>query len=94
MLLVRGMKSDLPRSELERRIKERMAQFRDVPGLIQKYYSYDESTAEWAGIYLWDSEESLQAYLKSDLRRTIQEAYELTTTPQIERFPLIDVLRP
>jgi heme-degrading monooxygenase HmoA len=94
MLIVRGMKSDLPRSELERRVKERMPQFRDMPGLIQKYYSYDESTAEWAGIYLWDSEESLQAYLESDLRKTIQEAYELTTTPRVERFPLIEVLRP
>lgn len=93
MLIVRGLKSDLPRDELEQRLRERMPQFRDLPGLVQKYYSYDESTEEWAGIYLWDSEESLAAYLESDLRKTIPSAYELTEPPRIERFPIVDVLR-
>jgi len=50
---------------MDRRYKERMPQFRELPGLVQKYYSYDEATGEWAGIYLWDSEESLAAYLES-----------------------------
>ena len=51
MLIVRGLKSNLAREELERRYKERLPEFRKVKGLIQKYYSYDESTGEWAGIY-------------------------------------------
>lgn len=93
MLIVRGLKSDLPYEELERRYKERMPQFREVPGLVQKYYSVDESTGEWAGIYLWDSDESLAAYLESDLRKTIPSAYELTEPPRVERFPIVDVLR-
>lgn len=93
MLIVRGLKSDLPYDEMERRYKERLPQFREVPGLVQKYYSADPSTGEWAGIYLWDSEESLAAYLESDLRKTIPSAYELTGPPQIERFPIVDVLR-
>jgi len=71
MLIVRGLKSKLSHDELERRYKERMPQFRDVPGLLQKYYSYDSSTEEWAGIYLWESEESAAAYLESDLRKSI-----------------------
>jgi len=78
---------------MDRRYKERMPQFRELPGLVQKYYSYDEATGEWAGIYLWDSEESLAAYLESDLRKSIPSAYELTGPPQIERYPLVDVLR-
>ncbi|MCL7985746.1 MAG: YdhR family protein [marine benthic group bacterium] len=94
MLLVRGLKSELPREEMERRYLERLPQFRQVAGLIQKYYSYDESTGEWAGIYLWDSEESLARYLDSDLRKSIPEAYELTEPPRVERFPIVDVLRP
>lgn len=93
MLIVRGLKSELAHDELERRYKKRMPQFRDVPGLVQKYYSYDASTGEWAGIYLWESEESLAAYLESDLRKTIAVEYELTQPPRIERFPIIDVLR-
>jgi hypothetical protein len=93
MLIVRGLKSELSREEFVRRYKERLPQFRDVPGLIQKYYSYDESTGEWAGIYLWDSEESLSEYLESDLRKSIPTAYELTEPPRVERFPILDRLR-
>jgi hypothetical protein len=94
MLLVRGLKSNLPREEIERRYKERLPEFRAFPGLLQKYYSYDESTGEWAGIYLWDSEASLAKYLESDLRRSIADAYELTEPPRVERFPIVEVLRP
>lgn len=93
MLIVRGLKSKLSYDELERRYKERMPQFREVPGLLQKYYSYDSSTGEWAGIYLWESEESAAAYLESDLRKTIPSAYELTQPPRVERFPIVGVLR-
>jgi len=93
MLIVRGLKSKLSHDELERRYRERMPQFRDVPGLIQKYYSYDATTEEWAGIYLWDSEESAAAYLESDLRKSIPSAYELTQPPRVDRFPIVDVLR-
>ena len=93
MLIVRGLKSRLSRDELERRYKERMPQCREVPGLLQKYYSYDSSTEEWAGIYLWESEESAAAYLESDLRKTIATAYELIQPPRIERLPVVDVLR-
>ena len=94
MLVVRGLRSKLSHEELERRYKDRMPDFRALPGLIQKYYSYDDSTKEWAGIYLWDSEASLAAYLSSDLRKSIPSAYELTEPPRIDRFPIVDVLRP
>jgi heme-degrading monooxygenase HmoA len=93
MLMVRGLKSALSREEFEARYRKRLPQFRKVEGLIQKYYAFDESSGEWAGIYLWDSEESLAAYLESDLRKSISVAYELTQPPRIERFPIVDVLR-
>jgi heme-degrading monooxygenase HmoA len=83
----------LSREELERRYKERMPQFRELEGLVQKYYCYDEATGELSGVYFWDSEESLSNYLDSDLRKTIATAYELTEPPRIERFEILDVLR-
>lgn len=93
ILVVGGLRSDLSREEMERRYKERLPEFRDVAGLVQKYYTYDETTHEWAGIYLWESEEALAAYLDSDLRKSIPEAYELTGAPVIQRFAVVDVLR-
>jgi len=94
MLIVRGLKSSLSREEMERRYKERLPRFRELEGLVQKYYAYDEVTGDWAGIYLWDSEEALSSYLDSDLRKSIAAAYELTQPPRIERFAIVDVLRP
>lgn len=33
------------------------------------------------------------AYLESDLKKSIAEAYELTAPPKIQRFPIVDTLR-
>lgn len=93
MLIVGGLKSKLSREELEKRYNERMPEFRKVPGLVQKYYAYDEGAKEWAGINLWENEEALAAYLESDLKKSIAEAYELTAPPKIQRLPIVDTLR-
>jgi heme-degrading monooxygenase HmoA len=57
------LKSGLPETEVQRIMKERAAQFRAVPGLRQKYYCRDDKTGEYAGVYVWESEESMQAFL-------------------------------
>ncbi len=93
MMIVKGIKSSLPPEEVVTRARERMPQFRALTGLVQKYYAYDADADEWAGIYLWDSEEALTAFLESDLRRSIPAAYAVTEPPRIERFDLVDVLR-
>lgn len=63
-------------------------------GLLQRYSSHDESTGESAGIYPSDSEESLSGFLESDLRKSIPPVYELTEPSRVERYPIVDVLRP
>lgn len=92
VILVR-LRSRLSADELTRRYRERMPEFRKLPGLIQKYYLYDEATKELAGLYLWESEEAVQAYLESDLRKTIADAYEAEGPPRVERLNVLDVLR-
>lgn len=86
-------RSRLPPEEAKRRYRERMPEFRQLPGLVQKYYCYDDSTAEWAGIYLWDSHESAEEYLASDLRRSIPAAYEIDGAPRVETLSVMDTLR-
>jgi hypothetical protein len=93
LLLVR-FKTSLSPEEMERRYKERLPEFRALPGLIQKYYVYDPSTQEWGGLYFWDSQSSLDAYLASDLRNSIPEVYEIVGAPRIETISVIEVLRP
>jgi hypothetical protein len=71
-----------------------MPQFRALPGLLQKYYVHDPATGEWGGVYLWDSQESLEQYKASDLRKSIPETYEIIGTPRVEVCGVIEPLRP
>lgn len=93
VLLVK-FKSSLPREEAVRRYQERFPKYRKVPGLLQKYYLHDPKTDEWGGLYLWDSQASLDAFMTSDLRETIAETYQFIGAPRIETASVTDVLRP
>ena len=94
VLLIVRFKSSLPPDELEKRYKKRLPEFRALPGLLQKYYLYDPASDEWGGFYLWDSQESLNEYMASDLRKSIPETYQIAGTPRIETTTVIDILRP
>ena len=71
--------------------RQRADDFRAFPGLCQKYYFQDPATGEIGGLYLWESEEALDAYRKSALRASIASAYETIGEPQIE---VLDILMP
>ena len=74
--------------------RERAPQFRALSGLVQKYYVRLQGEGEFAGVYLFDSMDSLNAFRESDLASSIPSAYQLTEPPTIEvgevLFPLRD----
>ena len=94
VIVVVRFRSRLSDEELERTYKARLPEFRAVPGLLQKYYTYDESAHEWCGVYLWESEESAQSYMESDLRKSIGAAYQVEGAPRIEKLTVVELLRP
>ena len=94
VLLIVRFKSSLSPDELEKRYKERLPEFQALPGLLQKYYLHDPSSDEWGGLYLWDSQESLDEFMASDLRESIPETYLFVGKPRIETPTVIDTLRP
>jgi len=75
ILFVR-IKSGLELEELERRALERVPRFREVPGLVQKFYLRDGVTGDVCGLYFFEDRAALEAYRQSDLARTIASAYE------------------
>lgn len=93
MVIVR-FKSSLPAEEVQRRYEERMPEFRALPGLLQKYYIHNPSSGEWGGVYLWDSQASLDAYLASDLRKSIPETYQIVGEPRVDVIDVVEPLRP
>ena len=92
ILFVR-LKSKLPEEELIAIAKERKPRFEALPGLVQKYYVRTGEPGELGGIYVWDSRESLDEYRKSELARTIAEAYGAIEPPRIETFEVLFPLR-
>lgn len=87
------LKSSLSEEELLKRAKERKPSFKAIPGLIQKYYTKFGKPGQYAGIYVWDSKESLKSYRESDLAASIPKAYELIETPNIEILDILFQLR-
>jgi heme-degrading monooxygenase HmoA len=48
-------------------MKERAKQFSKLPGLRSKAFLLDVDRREIGGNYVWETRESLEAYLRSDL---------------------------
>lgn len=93
ILQIIKLKSNLPEEELLIKAKEREPQFKDIPGLLQKYYVKTDQPGQYGGIYIWESQESLNAYRASDLAKSIPEAYEIVEAPNIEMMDIIFQLK-
>lgn len=93
ILQIIKLKSNLPEEELLIKAKERESQFKDIPGLLQKYYVKTGQSGQYGGIYIWESQESLNAYRESDLAKSIPEAYEIIEAPSIEMMEILFQLR-
>ncbi len=92
MLLVR-FRSALPPDEVRQVMEERAPEFRALQGLQQKYYLQDAVTGEYAGLYLWESQDAFNAYRDSELRATIAESYQAEGEPHIEVYRVLEALR-
>lgn len=94
ILLTVKLKTELSEDELLKIAHERAPEFRALDGLIQKYYVRRDGAGEYAGVYVWDSRESLEAYRDSDLAKSIAQAYRVAEPPVVEvnevLFPLRD----
>lgn len=87
------LKTSLSEDEVMTIAQERAPQFRELPGLLQKYYVKLGQPNQYGGVYIWDSRESLMAYRESELAATIASAYKGTEPPQIEVHDIMFQLR-
>lgn len=87
------LRSGLSDAEVRRIMDERKPEFRRVPGLLQKYFCHDSQTGEYAGVYLWDSQESMHKYRQSEIARSTPAAYKVEGQPRIEALDVLFPLR-
>ncbi len=76
-------KSDLPKEKVINNFEARSDLYRAVPGLVQKYYIHDEATGHFGGIHVFDSHESAEAFMNSDLVKSIGGAQKSHEPPTV-----------
>ena len=74
-------------------VEERAPEFSALTGLHQKYYLQDAESGEYAGLYLWESPDTLAAFRGSELRASIAEAYQVEGEPRVEVYRVFKTLR-
>ena len=86
-------KSALNAEEADRVMHERSPRFREVAGLLQKYYLKDDKTGERGAVYIWESEAAMLAFRQTELAQSLNEAYQVEGEKRVEIFDLPLILR-
>jgi len=84
--------SKLTYDQVMERFEDRADRYRQVPGLLQKYYVRYPDTDEYGGVYIWESPEALQNWRDTNLSGTLAETYEVTHGPDAEIADVMLVL--
>ena len=67
--------------------------FRNVPGLLQKYYIAEESTGALSGIYIFENRIARAAFWGSELAKNIPARYGvIPDTLRVEQYEMAIVL--
>jgi len=67
--------------------------FRNVPGLVQKYYIAEEGTGAISGIYLFSSNSAREAFWTSELAKNIPSEYGvILESLRVEKYDMAIVL--
>jgi hypothetical protein len=67
--------------------------FREVPGLIQKYYITEEFTGAISGFYIFETRSARAAFWTSELAGTIPKRYGvILETLRVEQYEMSIVL--
>jgi heme-degrading monooxygenase HmoA len=82
--------SGLGIEEVDELFQERAGHYREMDGLLQKFYLHDEESGHVGGIYVFDSKESSETLFESDIHASLRDAYEARDV-EIETF---DVMLP
>jgi hypothetical protein len=67
--------------------------FRNVPGLLQKYYLAEELTGAISGIYIFESKNARETFWTSELAKQIPARYGvILDTLRVEQYDMAIVL--
>jgi hypothetical protein len=79
------LKKKLPQEELRGLLGQLVGVYKGVPGLKEKYFFEDLASGESGGIYVFESQETLDKYIGSEVWKNVVEA-NAVADPKIEKF--------
>ena len=92
VLLVKFKSSLLP-EKLMKTCLENLKDFKNVPGLLQKYYLSEESTGAISGFYIFESEKARATFWNSQVAKNIPAKYGvIADSLRVENYEMDIVL--
>jgi Putative mono-oxygenase ydhR len=86
-------KSTLSPEKLINTCTQHLNDFKNVRGLLQKYYIAEEGTGAISGIYLFETKSAREAFWTSDVAKDIPGRYGvIPETLRVERYDMAIVL--
>lgn len=85
------LKEQTPESELKKLLAQLVDVYKKVPGLRQKYFLADPKTGKSGGIYAFENQEALDAYVESDVWKNVVVA-NAKGEPEVETFVIMAAL--
>ena len=92
-LLIFLFKSGLSSEEILKVSEGRESQYREVKGLVQKYYVQVEEMDRVGGVFVFDTAENLMSFRESELAKSTSEAYRFTEPPHTRVLDIVKTLR-
>lgn len=66
----------IPRAVMMEEFRAAEARFAAMPGLIRKYFCYDEASHTGHSVYLWETEEQARAFHGAEFERKMIEVFD------------------
>lgn len=85
-------KSGLREEQVIEKYNARAPRYRELKGLLQKYYLKYPETDEYGAVYLWETESALKEFQESELGQTIPTSYKIQGNPQVRMAEVIMTL--
>jgi hypothetical protein len=86
-------KSNLSPQRLIKACKNDLETFRNVPGLLQKYYVAEETTGAISEFYIFENTHARTAFWNSDLAKSIVTRYgAIADSLRVEEYEMVIVL--
>jgi len=85
--------STLSPEDLLKTCRENLEDFRNVPGLLQKYYLSEETSGAISGFYIFENKKARAAFWNSEVARNIPAKYGvIADSLRVEQYEMAIVL--